>query len=125
MSFVCVREYSNGKPALLVSMTKDPLYLYWRYSDGYSGNIPDREKASEISEILRSNWDQYKAFFNEGGTNLLLDNTDYWINSGKDYVFAVYRDAINLQTGVISRFDVHFQEPEKRALFYIESGLKE
>lgn len=124
-TFVCVREYSNGKPALLVGISKDDWYIYWRYSNEYSGNIPDKGKAQEISEILRTNWNTYKQFFNANGKNLLNDGWEYWINSGKDYGVAVYRDAIKLQTGSVSRYDVHYKTPRKRVLFYLESGQKE
>lgn len=124
-TFVCVREYKNGTPALLVGISSKSYYLPWRGSDQYGGNMPNTGKANEICSILRADWNNWKRLFNANNKNLLNDDWEYWINSGHDYWVAQYRDAITLQTGRIRDFDVHWSEPKKAVLFYIESGQKE
>lgn len=79
----------------------------------------------EISEILRNSWNTYKKYFVVDNVNLLNDGEKYWINSGKDYAVAVYRDVIILQNGSFDRYDVHWKFPRFRALFYLESGQRE
>lgn len=124
-TFVCIREYKNGKPALLAGISCQSYHLPWRGSSQYGGNIPGKAKAQEISEILRKDWDNWKSLFNANNKNLLNDSWEYWIQSGHDYWFAQYRDAITLQNGSIDDYDVHWKEPRKSVFFYIESGLKE
>lgn len=123
-TFVCVREYQNGKPALLVGISPRTYYLYWRYADQYAGNMPGKNKATEISNILRSNWEYYKSVFNANDKNLLNDGWEYWIHSGHEYVFEVTRDAIRLDNGKIDWYDVHWKEPKKSVLFFLEAGQK-
>ena len=84
-----------------------------------------KAKAQEISEILRKDWDNWKSLFNANNKNLLNDSWEYWIQNGHDYWVVQYRDVITLQNGSINDYDVHWKEPRKSVLFYIESGLKE
>lgn len=123
-NYVCIREYSNGKPALLVAITPQSYYIYCRNKDQYSGNIPGESKAKEISDIMKSNWDTYKTYFNAANSGVLSDDTKCWIDKTKDYGVAAYRWDINLKTGSIDQMDIHWKEPRRKVLFFIESALK-
>lgn len=121
--YVCVREYDGGEPALLIAISPKKHYICWRKSGKYSMRIPGKGRAKGISELLRSDWDTYARFFNKDGDVLNKDEY-YWIDSGHDYGFAQYRDAIRLSDGDIDDWDVHWKEPEKRVIFFIESKEK-
>lgn len=123
-NYVCIREYSNGTPALLVAITPQEYFLYCRYEDQYSGNIPGESKAKEISKILQSNWKTYKTYFNAAYKDVLTDDTKCWIDKTKDYGVAAYRWDIKLKTGETDDYDIHWKKPKRKVLFYIESALK-
>lgn len=123
--FMCIREYKDGVPALLMGISPNDYYIYWRYSSEYSGNIPGKKRAQDMSAIVRANWDFFEKSYNAGGNSRLHKGWQYWIDSGKDYGFAVYRDAIDLSTGKVERYDVHWKEPKRAVLFFVESGLKQ
>lgn len=132
-TFVCIRAYNNGNPALLVAINPNKNWLRWYkgVNNGFGHNMPDRKMTDEIQKILKSNWDFYEKAFTlvdektKEETKLLNKGEQYWIRSGKSYPpFADYLDAVNLETGDIERFDVLYKTPEKRNLFFIESALK-
>lgn len=123
LPFVCVREYKNGVPAMLVGIRKPPIFLYWRFSEEYGGNMPDWNQASEISSILRSNWETYKAYFNID-QDLLCDGEEYWYHGGLDAGVVVHRRVIILSTGEDDYYDVHYREPRRATLFFMYSGQK-
>lgn len=122
-NYVCIREYSNGVPALLVAITPKSYYIHCRYND-YSGRIPGESKAKNISKILQSNWSTYKTYFNAAYKDVLTDNTSCWYDKTKDYGVAAYRWDIKLKDGTIDRWDVHWKKPRRQVLFFVESALK-
>ena len=122
-NYVCIREYSNGTPALLVAITPKSYYFHVRYNT-YSGRIPGKERAKNIAKILQSNWETYKKYFNAAYPGVLTDDTKCWIDKTKDYGFAAYRWDIKLKTGDTDKLDVHWSEPKRKVLFFIESALK-
>lgn len=122
-NYVCIREYSNGTPALLVAITPKSYYFHVRYNT-YSGRIPGKERAKNIAKILQSNWETYKKYFNTAYPGVLTDDTKCWIDKTKDYGFAAYRWDIKLKTGDTDKLDVHWSEPKRKVLFFIESALK-
>lgn len=121
--YVCVREYDGGEPALLIAISPNMHYINWRKSGKYSARIPGKKRALGISDLLRSDWDTYARFFNKDG-DVLNKGEYYWIDSGSEYLVATYRDAIRLSDGDIDDWDVHYKEPEKRVIFFIESKEK-
>lgn len=122
--YVCIREYKNGKPALLAAITPDEYYLNWRKSDGYSGNIPNKAKAEEIAKIMQGNWSAYKSYYKVGDREILNDGTQCWINDGSDSWFSQKRVWIRLKDSYTKSINVHSDDPTRAVLFYIESGQK-
>lgn len=125
--YMCIREYNNGKPALLFAVCPTPYVLSWRYMDEYGGNMPKEEKAKEISNILRNDWAYYKKRVNEVyGCTALADGWQYWIYGGADYGFVTFTDCIDLGTGEMDYYEIRNSWTiEKLAtLFYMESCQK-
>ncbi|MBR4845864.1 MAG: hypothetical protein IKU98_05540 [Bacteroidaceae bacterium] len=122
--YLCIREYGNGKPALLFAIGTTPIYLNWLDEDEKMGNMPRENKAKEISTILRGDWDYYEKHMNtEYGCTALKKGWEYWYRDG---IFAVFYNAtyyINLSTGETDSEWVIGWEP-RSSLFYMESGQK-
>lgn len=123
-TYVCIREYSNGVPALLVAISNGNYTLCWRYMEEYGGNMPAEWRAKGISDILRSNWENYKKWFNANGhTNRLNDATTLYIYGGKDHGFWVNTKTIRLFDGHIDDLETKNNRHDRAALFFMESGL--
>lgn len=122
-NYVCIREYSDGVPALLVAITPKSYYMHCR-GNYYSGRIPGEPRAKNISKILQSNWGTYKTYFNAAYKDVLTDDTKCWIDRTKDYGFAAYRWDIKLKNGYTEKWDIHWKEPRRQVLFFVESSLK-
>lgn len=122
--YLCIREYNNGKPALLFAIDTNPRQHSWILSDDYNGNMPSEDKAKEISEILRGNWDYYEKHMNaKYGCTALKKGWEYWYRDG---VFAVFYNGmcyINLSTGETD-IDNLIGQDNRSTLFYMESGQK-
>ena len=121
-NYVCIREYSNGIPALLVAITPKPYFIGHRFLS-YARRIPSEAKALEISKILRSDWYTYQSYFDAAYSNVLTDEL-YWYGKTQDYGFAGYRWVINLHTGELDWYAVHWKTPRFKVLFYIESAVR-
>ena len=123
--YMCIREYNNGKPALLFAVCSTPYQLSWRSMDEYGGNMPNEAKAKEISSILRKDWANYKKRVNEVyGRTALENGWQYWIYGGSDYVFVIFVDCITLSTGDMDYYEVHNTSKKLATLFYMESCQK-
>lgn len=118
--YVCVREYNNGEPALLIAITSTKYHFRWRKHSEYSANIPGESRAKTISGILQKNWDSLARIFNRNG-DVLNKGEYYWIDKGKDWGVAEYRDAVRLSDGDVDDWDVKYKKPKKRTLFFLES----
>lgn len=119
--YICIREYSNGTPALLVAISNST----WFFNSAHNmSNNPNRKEAGEISGILQANWEYYKKAFNTGSYEFLSDNKDYWIDKTSYRLFADYRWTINLKTNQIHRHDVFYKHPYYHVLFCIKAGVK-
>lgn len=99
--FLCVREYKQGKSGLLVGLSDKAYCIPWRATAAYEGKMVTSEKAREIAEIIKSNFEHYKKLFNADGTTRLSKNWEYWTKSGAEYVFLQNRECVNLSTGGI------------------------
>lgn len=124
--YLCIREYKNGKPALLFAVEPTAVRLQWTQMDGYAGNMPNEDKAKEISAILRKDWAAYKKKVNaEYGCTALEDGWQYWIRGGTWYVFGVHTDCITLSSGEMDYYETGWNKSRKLAtLFYMESCQK-
>lgn len=123
-TYVCIREYSNGSPALLVAISNQYHHLCWRSMDKYGGNMPAEWRAQQISQILRSDWDNYTKWFNANGhTNRLNWDTSLYFYGGKDYGIVVYSKTIRLSDGYIKKWHSKDQKHYRQVLFFMESGL--
>lgn len=86
-TFVCIREYRNGIPALLVGMSNKE----------YNKPSMLKEETSRVSmddvkyfnKILTSNWNYFKAAFNDNDKTLLDENSFYWVSSHGVFYYAV------------------------------------
>lgn len=126
--YLCIREYSNGKPALLFAICTDKFPLHPRSLSSAGGNIPNEQKAKEIASILQKDWATYKKRMNDAyGMNVLGEGDDftYWINKAADYGFWVNQYYIRLNDSYINWNDTHsFGIKYRFTLFYMESGAK-
>lgn len=123
-TFVCIREYCNGIPALLVGISSKSLFLNWRGHSKYSGNMPNEDRANEIAKILNGNWDFYQSAFNANNKDLLAKGRGYWINEGHDKLLNQDRATITLDTDKIKYHGVHFSKPRHQVLFFLLSSEK-
>ncbi len=123
-TFVCVREYNNGVPALLVGISTQSLYIMWRGHNKYGGNMPGENRAQEIAKIISANWDFYESAFNANSKDLLAKDREYWIDSGHEKIFNQTRGTIKLNNGKIKQLGVHWHEPKCHALFFLLSTEK-
>lgn len=116
--YVCVREYRRGSPAMLVSLDGGK----WGKYPGSYEHLCTESEATEVSSVLRANWDYYKNVF--GG--YLTDNEKYWIKKS-DGGFPLRWDyAINLQTGNVSKhFTGAFADITLRPVQCIKAGGKQ
>ena len=124
--YVCIRADKNGKPALLVALTPTMYYLPWvTVSIGDStGNLPDEDKAKEISGIIRNNWGTYLSCFNQQGTVLKTDS-EYWIEEGYYALVSSERYTICLYSGKLESWEVNWKRPDRQVMFYLECGSKQ
>lgn len=122
--YVCIRADKNGKPALLVALTPTTVYLPWAFSGACTGNLPDEDKAKEISDIIRNNWGTYLSYFNQQGTVLKTDS-EYWIDEGYYALVTSERYTICLYSGKLESWQVHWKRAYKQVLFYLECGSKQ
>ena len=124
--YVCIRADKNGKPALLVALTPTMYYLPWvTVSIGDStGNLPDEDKAKEISGIIRNNWGTYLSYFNQQETVLKTDS-EYWIDEGYYAVFTSERYTICLYSGKLESWEVNWKRPDRQVMFYLECGSRQ
>ena len=122
--YLCIREYNNGTPALLFAIDTNPDTWSWSAQKEYMGNMPDEDKAKEISKILRGNWDYYEKHMNaEYGCTALKKGWEYWYRDGLYAVFYNGMCYINLSTGETDIDNIIGQD-ERSTLFYMESGQK-
>lgn len=126
--YLCIREYNNGKPALLFAICTDKFQLHPRSLSGAGGNIPNEQKAKEIASILQKDWATYKQRMKDAyGMDVLGEGDDftYWINKARDYGFWVNQYYIRLNDSHIDWNDTHsFGKKSRFTLFYMESGAK-
>lgn len=76
-TFVCIREYRNGIPALLVGMSNKEYNKPNMLKEERCVTMKD---VKIIHQILISNWNYFKAAFNDNDKNLLSENSYYWIS---------------------------------------------
>lgn len=88
-NYICIREYNNGQPAILLGFTDKPVYLAWFSHDKWAGRMPNLTMVKEIAKVLRSNWNYYVACSKVDG-NYLLTNEEYWVGGGDAGVFNTY-----------------------------------
>ena len=119
--FMCIRQYENGKPALLFAISPDKWSISSNVVNGKNGvNLPTEEKAKEISKILQTDWESYSGKYNKAcGKNVLNVDEGYWY--GKIGIFSKY--FIRLSSGKIDD-SVDILKTYRRNLFYMESGEK-
>lgn len=119
--FMCIREYENGKPALLFAISPWKWTISDKVINGKNGvNLPTEEKAKEISKILQTDWESYSGKYNKAcGENLLNVDEGYWY--GKIGAMSYY--FIRVSSGVID-YSYNLFKPYRRNLFYMESGEK-
>lgn len=112
--FICIREYSKGSPALLLSI----IWGNWSKSPtSYFKYLPTESEAHETSKVLRGNWDYYKSLF--GGR--LTDGERYWIKKGDGF----YDWAICLQTDKTYKLYVWvFSEKLLKSMHVFKGGIK-
>lgn len=127
--YLCIREYNNGKPALLFAICTDKFALHPRsFNYGAGSNIPSEKKAKEIASILQKDWDTYKKRMKDAyGMDVLGEGDDftYWINRYWDHGFWVNQYYIRLNDSFVDWNDTHWNSDAKRfTLFYMESGQK-
>ena len=123
--YLCIREYSNGKPALLFAICPHSYCLCWRNMENYGGNMPNQGKAKEISNILRKNWTYYKNRINTAyGCTALDEGYKYWIYDGEERVFRVNTYYIVLDNGNIGKYETKNTANKLFTLFYMESCQK-
>lgn len=129
VKYLCIREYNNGTPALLFAIEPTPLSLvYSGVKEVYGGNMPNEDKAKEISMILRKNrkdWETYKKKVNaEYGCTALEDGWQYWIRGYWHRIIFFYIDCIDLSTGEMDYYEIGAKDEYLATLFYMESGQK-
>lgn len=119
--FMCIRQYENGKPALLFAISPDKWTITNNVLKGKNGvNLPTEEKAKEISEIIQTDWEVYSGRYNKAcGENLLNVNEGYWY--GKIGILSYY--CIRVSSGEIDN-SYSITKTYRRNLFYMESGQK-
>lgn len=125
--YLCIREYSNGKPALLFAICTDKFALHPRSLSSAGGNIPNEQKAKEIASILQKDWNTYKKRMKDAyGIDVLGegDNFTYWINRARDHGFWVNQYYIRLKDSKVDWNDTHNKDTNRFTLFYMESGQK-
>lgn len=76
-TFVCIREYKNGIPALLVGISNQEYHKPSLLKEELYVTMKD---VNTVHQILISNWSYFKAIFNNNDKNLLDENSYYWIN---------------------------------------------
>lgn len=121
LPYVCIRESSNGNPAILVALTDKKYHLHWRYADEWGGNMPTDKQAKEVQKIIYGNWNNcVEAFKINSSTSRLAQDREYWIYYGKDYGFWTWLYAINLYTGHLENYDVHNTGRKQYVMFRLE-----
>lgn len=115
-TFVCIREYNNGVPALLVGLSEKGIKLDTPQLDA-GGNMPGKSMAEDIQKIISSNYNYFKQAFNGDGKVLLDDNRVYWTK--RSYVFGHY--TISLKSG---KWTKHTSDHSYNVLFYMLAGGK-
>ena len=117
--FMCIREYDNGKPALLFAISPKKWTLPEKVVKGKNGvNLPTEEKAKEISKIIQTDWEGYSGKYNKAcGENVLNVNEGYWYGKINNYRYYFIR----VSSG---KTDYDRGKTYRRNLFYIESGEK-
>lgn len=123
--YLCIREYNNGIPALLIAIGTTPVFINWIYDQECLGNMPPKDKAEEISKILRGKWDFYEKHMNtEYGCTALKKGWEYWYREGCSIFPVHYVCYINLSTGETDYDSIWNDFDERSTLFYMESGQK-
>lgn len=117
--YMCIREYDNGKPALLFAITKDKFKLMDKTLSGRAGgNMPNENKAKEIAGIIQTDWSSYSGKYNKVyGENVLNVNEGYYY--GKATSERLW--FIRLSS---SQIDHNNSASRRRVLFYMESCEK-
>lgn len=117
--YMCIREYDNGKPALLFAITKDKFKLKDKTLSGRAGgNMPNENKAKEIAGIIQTDWSSYSGKYNKVyGENVLNVNEGYYY--GKATSERLW--FIRLSN---SQIDHNTSASRRRVLFYMESCEK-
>lgn len=122
--FVCVREYKNGIPALLVGITSSKHEMCGCGTCKRAlGNSPGPGKAQEISKILNGNWAFFKTAFTIDGTELLAENEKYWIDKRLAIPMNPYRYTINLKTARLEKHSGWYNN-NYRVVFCLTAGGK-
>lgn len=122
--YVCVRQYKEGSPAILVAITKDSWCFrvsgYWRR---IADRSPCKKNAQMIAKILQARWDFFKSCYNVNGMTYLHENYDYWIDEWWGAPAIGFRWTINLKNSKLKRHDVMWRDPKYFILLYTKPGL--
>ncbi|MBP5681713.1 MAG: hypothetical protein J6X05_00490 [Bacteroidales bacterium] len=128
-SFVCIRESGNGTQPIFVAITKEQYLVVSAFSTSARGLItsamcPNLSISKTISDVIRCDFEFYKACFDEAGEGPLIKDELYWINEYHQNM-GVYRDqgCINLSNGEIDYWDVTFHSPEKYVLVAVTGSV--
>lgn len=122
VTFVCVREKSNGVKPLYVAITNK---LHNPSKTGswllcFSDYCPGETKAKLISDLLRKDWVFFEACFREAGGGPLNRGEGYWYDADRFIGYRNDHGCIRLDTGETSWWDYMWHNPEKHVLLKID-----
>ena len=102
LNFVCIQEERNGQKPIFVGITR---HGYDRDNQTDFANLqkssycPSLERATAISNILKSRWDSYCIYFDHAGGGKLRDDC-FWINDNhKNFIYG-YDEYMYFATGL-------------------------
>jgi len=99
-NWVCIREAKPGVSGLLVFLSNDA-----HSTDGYKHyDLPTRSMYTEISKVLRQDWDNYVTMFYAAGNK--LSDYHYWTKEIVVILVCVKRYTCILRTGEIRKWEI-------------------
>lgn len=126
VTFVCIRERSNGVKPFYAAITKDKFLANEESRSQLFETkwCPGGSKALSIYDLLHTDWDFFVAAFEEAGGGKLDEEEACWYDDKDRYPFSEFQHGIKLyveeRKDCQDRWDTFYRRPHKRVLLKVD-----
>ena len=115
LSFVCIREASNGTKPMFIACTKTDYACGYKTSNPnshyyvrYSGYAPSSSTAETITSLMKDDWDTIEKALSKADCGEFSGSTDYWIDDKGTGTWYAYQYKSGTKTGYSKGTELRF-----------------